>query len=74
MEPITERTRDDSTVHRTFQRWVELGVLRRIWGALVEEYEELGGVDWECEMADGAMVKDLFGGHDWTQPDGSWQG
>ena len=36
---------DDSTIHRTFQRWVELGVLERIWAELVEECEELGGVD-----------------------------
>jgi putative transposase len=38
---------DDSTIHRTFQRWVELGVLEGIWAALVEGCEELGGVDWE---------------------------
>ena len=25
---------DDSTIHRTFQRWVERGVLGRMWGAL----------------------------------------
>jgi transposase len=33
---------DDSTVHRAFQRWVELGVLDRIWAALIEGCEELG--------------------------------
>ena len=53
---------DDSTIHRTFQRWVELGVLRRIWGALVEGCEELGGVDWEWQAEDGAMGKARFGG------------
>ena len=53
---------DDSTVHRAFQRWVELGVLDRIWAALVEECEELGGVDWEWQAADGAMGKARFGG------------
>ena len=65
---------DDSTIHRTFQRWVELGVLRRIWGALVEQCEELGGVDWEWQAADGAMGKAVWGGSDWTQPNGSRQG
>ena len=65
---------DDSTIHRTFQRWVELDVLRQIWGVLVEECEELGGVDWEWQAADGAMGKARFGGSNWTQPDGSWQG
>jgi len=34
---------DDSSVHRTFQRWVELGVLDLIWERLIEECEELGG-------------------------------
>ena len=32
---------DDSTIHRTFQRWVQLGVLERIWSVLVKECEEL---------------------------------
>ena len=53
---------DDSSVHRTFQRWVELGVLDRIWAASVEKCEELGGVDWEWQAADGAMGKARFGG------------
>jgi putative transposase len=38
---------EDATVYRTFQRWVDIGVLDRIWATLVEECEELGGVDWE---------------------------
>ena len=33
---------DDSTIHRTFQRWVGTGVLHRMWGALVEGCEEFG--------------------------------
>ena len=53
---------DDSTIHRTFQRWVQLGVLERIWSVLVEECEELGGVEWEWQAADCAMGKARFGG------------
>ena len=53
---------DDSTVHRTFQRWVERGALGRIWGMLVEECEELGSVDWEWQSADAAMGKARLGG------------
>lgn len=53
---------DDSSVHRTFQRWVRLGVLNRIWAALVAECAELGGVDWEWQAADGAMGKARMGG------------
>ena len=53
---------DDSTIHRTFQRWVELGVLERIWAVLVEGCDELGGVNWEWQAADCAMGKARFGG------------
>ena len=53
---------DDSSVHRTFQRWVERGVFDRIWAVLVEECEELGGVDWQWQAADGALGKARFGG------------
>lgn len=53
---------DDSTIHRTMQRWVGLGVFERIWGALVEECEALGAVDWEWQSADGAMGKARLGG------------
>jgi putative transposase len=53
---------DDSSVHRTFQRWVELGLFDRIWAGLVEDCGELGGVDWEWQSADGAMGKARFGG------------
>lgn len=53
---------DDSTVHRSFQRWVERGVFVRIWARLVEECEDLGGVCWEWQAADGAMGKARSGG------------
>lgn len=53
---------DDSTVHRTFQRWVEGGVFPRIWAMLVEGCAALGGVDWEWQAVDGAMGKARFGG------------
>ncbi len=65
MEPFAKGVpRDDSTVHRNFQRWVDLGVLDRIWATLIEECEELGGVDWEWQAAEAklAMGKARFGG------------
>ena len=65
---------DGSTIHRTFQRWVELGVLERIWAVLVEACEELGGVEWEWQSADCAMGKARFGGLNRPQPHGSRQG
>jgi putative transposase len=53
---------DDSSVHRTMQRWIDKGVLQRIWAVLVENCQELGGVNWEWQSADGAMGKARFGG------------
>ena len=32
---------DDSSVHRTMQRWITRGVFQRIWTMLVENCEEL---------------------------------
>ena len=53
---------DDSSVHRTFQRWVQLKVFDQIWAVLQSECDELGGVDWEWQSADGAMGKARLGG------------
>lgn len=53
---------DDSSVHRTFQRWERLKVFDRIWATLVTECAELGGVDWEWQSADAAMGKARWGG------------
>jgi putative transposase len=63
---------DDSSVHRTFQRWVERGVFARLWALLVEGCGELGGVDWQWQSFDGTMGKARHGGikSDRTQPTG----
>jgi putative transposase len=53
---------DDSSVHRTLQRWIAKDVLTRIWALLVESCQELGGVDWQWQAADGALSKARFGG------------
>jgi putative transposase len=53
---------DDSSVHRTFQRWIALGVFDRLWAELVAACAELGGVDWEWQAADGALGKARLGG------------
>jgi putative transposase len=53
---------DDSSVHRTMQRWIAKGVLERLWAVLVENCGELGGVNWEWQSADGATGKARFGG------------
>ena len=53
---------DDSTAHRTFQRWVEAGVFPRLWAVLLEACEELDGVNWEWQSADASMGKARLGG------------
>jgi putative transposase len=53
---------DDSSVHRTFRRWVKLKVFDQVWSVLQTECGELGGVDWEWQSADGAMGKARLGG------------
>jgi putative transposase len=58
---------DDSSVHRTFQRWIRLKVFDRIWAVLVADCEELGGVDWEWQAADAALSKARLGGT-WLAP------
>ena len=58
---------DDSSVHRTFQRWVELQVLDHIWAVLVADCDTLGGVDWQWQAADAAMGKARLGGT-WSAP------
>lgn len=63
---LPEEFPDDSSVHRTFQRWVALGVMERLWAILVNECDELGGVDWEWQAGDGAMGKARFGGMRWV--------
>lgn len=53
---------DDSSVHRTFLRWIGRGLFDRIWALLVEQCDDLGGVDWRWQAADGAMSKAQLGG------------
>ena len=50
------------TAHRYFQRWVRAGVFLRMWQAGLTEYDELKGLDWKWQAADGAMSKAPLGG------------
>src|SRR4051794_24302339 len=53
---------DDSSVHRTLQRWVRRGVLKALWADLVAACGELGGVDWAWQSAGGVLGKARHGG------------
>jgi putative transposase len=53
---------DDSTIHRTFQRWVQINLFEIIWSLLVAECDELGKVEWQWQAADGGLGKARSGG------------
>ena len=48
---------DDSSVHRTYQRWQRLGVLDRILGQLGQQ---MNGIAAEVAKANGAIIADGF--------------
>lgn len=51
-----------STAHGYFQEWVNQGVFEELWTLALAEYDELQGLDWEWQSADGAMTKAPLGG------------
>jgi transposase len=51
-----------STCHRRFQEWERLGVFARLWGILVEEYDDLRGIRWQFQSLDSMTVKAPLGG------------
>ena len=54
---LPERFPDDSSVHRTFQRWDSLGLFDKLWATLLTYCRDLDGVDWEWQAADGNLCK-----------------
>ena len=50
------------TAHRYFQKWVRAGVFKRMWQAGLTEFDELKGIVWRWQAADGAMTKAPLGG------------
>ncbi len=52
----------DSSVHRALQRWAGCGLFEKLWVVLLEECQELGGVDWQWQSADCRLGKARHGG------------
>lgn len=48
---------DDSSVHRTFARWEGAGILDILWAILLTKCDDLAGVDWQWQSADGCLGK-----------------
>jgi putative transposase len=61
-DQLPRRFGPKSTVHGWFQRWAEGGIFEKIWAVLVEECDELRGVEWKWQAADGALGKARLGG------------
>lgn len=59
---LPEEFGDDSSVHRTMQRWIAKGVLSRVWGLVIEACAEIGGVEWKWQSFDCALGKARHGG------------
>ena len=51
-----------STVHDRVQEWEQAGFFRALWQAGLTAYDELVGIAWDWQAADGAMTKAPFGG------------
>src|SRR6266849_6566487 len=50
-----------STVHDRFQEWERVGFFKALWQAGLSEYDDLVGIQWEWQAADGVMTKAPFG-------------
>ena len=50
-----------STVHARFQEWVARDVFAQLWAVLLDAYDDLVGVEWQWQAADGCLVKAPLG-------------
>ena len=50
-----------STLHARLQEWERRGVFARLWAVLLEAYDDLVGIDWQWQAADGCLVKAPLG-------------
>lgn len=48
---------DDASVYRTFRRWERRGIFDILWALLLLRCDELQGVDWKWQAADGCLSK-----------------
>ena len=46
-----------SALHDRFQRWAKAGFFQRIWQAGLCIYDELKGIEWKWQAADGCQIK-----------------
>ena len=58
---IPPRYGPKSTIFDRFKVWAAEGHLQAAWAILLSEYDELIGIDWEWQSADGCIVKAPLG-------------
>lgn len=56
-----EKFGSPSAIHRYFCEWEADGFFVRLWKAGLAEYDEMEGIAWEWQSADGAMNKSPHG-------------
>jgi len=44
-------------VHRKFQNWARAGFFRQLWLRGLVEYDEMAGIAWEWQSADGSTIE-----------------
>ena len=71
---LPEKFGSDSSVHRTFQRWLENGLFEKVWALLVERCDEMSGVVWQWYQPMVPWARPAKVGPCWTEPDGQGQG
>lgn len=54
---LPEKFGTDTSIYRAFRRWEKLGILDILWAILLVRCEELQGVDWQWQAADGCLGK-----------------
>lgn len=50
------------TLHKYFQKWSRRGLFKKMWKVGLSEYDEVKGIDWQWQAADGATTKAPLGG------------
>jgi transposase len=54
---LPKEYRAASSVHAYFSEWAKAGFFRRMWQEELMSYDEVRGLGWEWQSADGSMVK-----------------
>ena len=54
---LPQRFGNDASIHRIQQRWETLGLFDALWAMVLSRCQDLDGVDWDWQSADGCLGK-----------------